>query len=98
MRGREAISRDAAATRDMSLPKRLHVHGDVSTALALHSDHALRELVDAAEPLGSGIGGKSALLEIAGTPVFVKRVPLSDLERQPEHIRSTANLFDVPLF
>ncbi|MFG1772297.1 protein kinase family protein [Nocardia salmonicida] len=98
MRAREAMSRDPAATRDMSLPKRLRVHSAVSTALALHSDHALRELVDAAEPIGSGIGGKSALLEIAGTPVFLKRVPLSDLERQPEHVRSTANLFDVPLF
>ncbi|MFI7525609.1 protein kinase family protein [Nocardia salmonicida] len=98
MRAREAMSRDAAATRDMSLPKRLRVHSAVSTALALHSDHALRELVDAAEPIGAGIGGKSALLEIAGTPVFLKRVPLSNLERQPEHVRSTANLFDVPLF
>ncbi|MEV4204742.1 protein kinase family protein [Nocardia salmonicida] len=98
MRGSEAIFRDATATRDMSLPKRLRVHGAVSTALALHSDHALRELVDAAEPIGAGIGGKSALLEIAGTPVFVKRVPVSDLERQPEHVRSTANLFGVPLF
>ncbi|WP_370585108.1 protein kinase family protein [Nocardia sp. XZ_19_231] len=98
LRGREAMSRDAAATRDMSLPKRLHVYGAVSTALALHSDHALRGLVDAAVPIGSGIGGKSTLMEIAGTPVFVKRVPLSDLERQPEHVRSTANLFDVPLF
>ncbi|MFE1596792.1 protein kinase family protein [Nocardia sp. NPDC058705] len=98
MRGREAISRDAAATRDMSRPERLHAHSAVSTALALHSDHALRELVDAAVPIGSGIGGKSALLEIAGTPVFVKRVPLTDLERQPEHVRSTANMFDVPMF
>ncbi|MGW0636637.1 protein kinase family protein [Nocardia salmonicida] len=98
MPGSEAISRYAAATRDMSRPKRLHAYGTVSTALALHSDHALRELVDAAESIGAGIGGKSALLEIAGTPVFVKRVPLSDLERQPEHVRSTANLFDVPLF
>ncbi|MEV4124361.1 hypothetical protein [Nocardia sp. NPDC049707] len=82
----------------MSRPARLHVHSAVSTALALHSDHALRELVDVAAPLGAGIGGKSALLEVAGTPVFVKRVPLTDLERQPEHVRSTANLFDLPLF
>ncbi|NUS91293.1 MAG: protein kinase family protein, partial [Nocardia sp.] len=64
----------------------------------LRSDHMLRELVEAATPLGAGIGGKSALLEVAGAPVFVKRVPLTDLERQPEHIRSTANLFDLPLF
>ncbi|MFI1465086.1 protein kinase family protein [Nocardia carnea] len=82
----------------MSLPARLHVHAAVSTDLARHSDRALRELVDAAVPLGAGIGGKSALLEIAGNPVFVKRVPLTDLERQPEHVRSTANVFGLPLF
>ncbi|MFC9967488.1 protein kinase family protein [Nocardia ignorata] len=83
---------------DMSRPARLDAHSAVATALALHSDHALRELVDAATPIGTGIGGKSALLEVAGTPVFVKRVPLTDLERQPEHVRSTANLFDLPQF
>lgn len=27
----------------------------------------------------------------------MKRVPLTDLERRPEHIRSTANLFGLPL-
>lgn len=93
-----AASRVAAMTRDMSRPARLHAHSAVSTALALHSDHALGDLVDAATPLGAGIGGKSALLEVAGTPVFVKRVPLTDLERRPEHVRSTANMFDLPLF
>ncbi|MFI2211268.1 protein kinase family protein [Streptomyces sp. NPDC020141] len=81
----------------MSRGARLTAHGAVSTSLALHSDHALRELVDAAQPIGSGIGGTSALLEIDGTPVFVKRVPLTDLERRPEHIRSTANLFELPV-
>ncbi|MFF4955003.1 protein kinase family protein [Streptomyces chattanoogensis] len=49
-------------------------------------------------PIGSGIGGKSALLEVAGTPVFVKRLPLTDVELQPEHVRSTANLFELPVF
>ncbi|TLF79102.1 protein kinase family protein [Nocardia cyriacigeorgica] len=82
----------------MSRPARLHTHSAVSTALALHSDHALRELVDTARPIGAGIGGKAALLEVAGVPVFVKRVPLTDLERQPGHVGSTANLFDLPLF
>lgn len=77
---------------------RLHAHGVVSTSLALHSDGALGELVAAAPPIGAGIGGKSVLLEVAGIPVFVKRVPLTDLERRPEHVRSTANLFDLPLF
>ncbi|WP_280432316.1 protein kinase family protein [Nocardia brasiliensis] len=92
------MSPHAATTPDLSHQARLRAHGAVSTALALHSDYALRELVDGAAPIGAGIGGKSALLEVAGTPVFVKRVPLTDLERQPEHVRSTANLFDLPLF
>ncbi|ONM49859.1 hypothetical protein B0T44_05960 [Nocardia donostiensis] len=82
----------------MSRLARLRAHSALSTSLALHSDNALRELVDAAAPIGAGIGGKTALLEVSGSPVFVKRVPLTDLERQPEHARSTANLFDVPLF
>lgn len=83
---------------DMARGARLAAHGAVSTALALCSDRALRELVDTAVPIGSGIGGKSALMEVAGTPVFVKRVPLTDPERRPEHIRSTANLFELPVF
>ncbi|MFC9242832.1 protein kinase family protein [Streptomyces sp. NPDC057136] len=83
----------------MSRGARLTAHRAVSASLALLDDRALRALVDTAEPLGSGIGGKSALLEIAGTQVFVKRVPLTDLERQPDgFIRSTANVFALPVF
>ncbi|WP_405772053.1 protein kinase family protein [Actinacidiphila glaucinigra] len=82
----------------MSRGGRLATHSAVSTFLALRSDRALRELVETAVPIGSGLGGKAALLEVAGTPVFVKRVPLTDLERQPEHVRSTANLFELPVF
>ncbi|MFC3960990.1 protein kinase family protein [Nocardia jiangsuensis] len=77
---------------------RLRAYSAVSTALGMLGDHALRDLVDAAPPIGAGIGGRSALLEVDGTSVFVKRVPLTDLERRPEHVRSTANLFDLPPF
>jgi hypothetical protein len=83
---------------DMSLNARLAAHGAVSTSLALRSDRALHELVDQAVPIGTGIGGRSALLEVAGTPVFVKQVPLTDPERQPDSVRSTANLFELPVF
>lgn len=62
------------------------------------SDAALSELLDGAVPTGFGIGGKSALLDVDGTPVFVKHVPLTDLDMEPQHVRSTANLFDLPLF
>jgi hypothetical protein len=62
-----------------SHPARVARHGAVSTALALLSDRRLGELVEAAPLIGSGIGGTSVSLEIEGWPVFVKRVPLTDL-------------------
>ncbi|MCG8918904.1 hypothetical protein L6E12_24295 [Actinokineospora sp. PR83] len=82
----------------MSRGARLTAYGAVSTALALCSDRELRDLVEGAEPVGSGIGGTTALLDVDGTPVFVKRVPLTELELRPENARSTANLFGLPAF
>ncbi|MFJ9586194.1 protein kinase family protein [Streptomyces acidicola] len=82
----------------MSRRARLAAHSAVSTSLAMCSDETLHDLVGAAVPLGSGIGGRSALLDVDGTPVFVKRVPLTDLERLPENVRSTANIFGLPDF
>ncbi|MET7751933.1 serine/threonine protein phosphatase [Micromonospora sp. NPDC005367] len=38
------------------------------------------------------------MLHVAGVPVFVKRVPLTDLERRPENVMSTANVFGLPPF
>ncbi|MDY7106736.1 MAG: hypothetical protein S0880_36630 [Actinomycetota bacterium] len=72
-------------------------HAEVASALALLSDHRLRDLVEDAPVLGSGIGGTRALVHVEGTPVFVKRVPLTDLERRPDNVMSTANVFDLPL-
>ncbi|MGP8296596.1 protein kinase family protein [Streptomyces inhibens] len=77
---------------------RLARYGTVSTQLSLLSDHRLGEVVAAAAPLGSGIGGRSAELDIEGTRVFVKRVPLTDIELRPESARSTANVFGLPMF
>ncbi|MBG0816101.1 protein kinase family protein [Planomonospora sp. ID82291] len=82
----------------MSHAARLARHCAVSTALELLGDRRLGELVAGAPRLGSGVGGTTALLEVEGTPVFVKRIPLTDLERRPENVRSTANLFGVPPF
>ncbi|MFD8893973.1 protein kinase family protein [Streptomyces sp. NPDC059566] len=77
---------------------RLAVYGTVATRLSLLSDRRLGEMVASAPPLGSGIGGRSAELDIHGTRVFVKRVPLTDLETRPGNVRSTANLFGLPMF
>ncbi|TDC07751.1 protein kinase family protein [Nonomuraea longispora] len=73
-------------------------YGAVATSLAFHGDHELGELLKEAVPLGSGVGGRSALLEVEGTPVFVKQVPLTDRELLPETVRSTANVFGLPPF
>ncbi len=83
---------------DMSHGARVVRYSDVSTALALLSDHQLGRLVNAAPAIGSGVGGTSALLDVAGASVFVKRIPLTDLERDPDNVRSTANLFGLPTF
>jgi len=73
-------------------------YGVVSTALSRCSDRELRELVEAAVPVGAGIGGQTLRTEVDGVPVFVKQVRLTDLERRPEHVGSTANLFGLPMF
>ncbi|GHI41077.1 hypothetical protein Sviol_54850 [Streptomyces violascens] len=77
---------------------RLAAYATVGTRLSLLSDCQLGEVVAAAAPLGSGIGGRSAELDIDGTRVFVKRIPLTDTELRPENVRSTANLFGLPMF
>ncbi|WP_030187609.1 hypothetical protein [Streptomyces sp. NRRL S-813] len=84
--------------QDVLRAARLAGYGTVSTQLSLLSDHRLGEVVAAATPLGSGIGGRSAELDINGTRVFVKRIPLTDTELRPENARSTANVFELPMF
>ncbi|QJW36690.1 protein kinase family protein [Cellulosimicrobium protaetiae] len=86
------------ARPDRSRASRLAAHAAVATALSLRSDVELSGLVDTAPRIGAGIGGETALLDVDGTPVFVKHVRLTDLERQARNVRSTANLFDLPTF
>ncbi|MFG1760491.1 phosphotransferase [Micromonospora echinofusca] len=83
---------------DTSHSGRVGRYGDVSSALALLTDRQLADMVGQGQVLGSGIGGSSVRCEVVGVPVFVKRIPLSDLERRPENVRSTANLFGLPPF
>ncbi|MFD7713168.1 protein kinase family protein [Streptomyces sp. NPDC059785] len=77
---------------------RVAAYAAVGVRLSLFSDRRLGDAVAAAPGLGSGIGGRSAELDVGGTRVFVKRVPLTDVELRPPHLRSTANLFGLPLF
>ena len=81
---------------DRTYAARVSRHGAVSAALARLGDRELGRLLAAAPATGSGVGGGTASLVVAGVPVFAKRIPLTDLEREPAHARSTANLFGVP--
>jgi hypothetical protein len=76
---------------------RLTNYASLSNTLAHVTDEDLAALVATAPPLHAGVGGRSVLLTIDSTPIFVKRIPLTDLERRQEHVLSTANLFDIPL-
>jgi hypothetical protein len=80
----------------MSRTPRVQRHATVATKLGLLSDRELGALVESGTPVGAGVGGRATLVEVDGVRVFVKRVPLTDVERLPEHVRSTANPFGVP--
>lgn len=75
---------------------RIARHTAVATALSLLSNHQLTRMLDRAPVVAEGIGGTAVRLEVAGVPVFAKRVPLTELERRGENFRSTANVFELP--
>lgn len=69
----------------------------MSTQLSLLSDKQLAERLEDADHVYSGIGGEAVVLNIHDTKIFVKKIPLTDLERRPENIMSTANIFESRL-
>jgi hypothetical protein len=77
--------------------QRIKLYGQISTSIACLSNEKLKQILADAKPMHEGIGGKSALISIDETPVFVKKVPLTDLEQLDQNFMSTANLFDLPL-
>lgn len=71
---------------------RLLRHERVAPAPALRADDTLAALVGGdARPGAAGIGGRTATLDVAGVPVFVKQVPVTALDLRHPH--ATANLF-----
>lgn len=87
-----------SSLHDTQITKRHTTYGAIATELALLSDQRLTKLLNEVTPIGTSIGGTSSLLTISGTNIFVKKVRLTDIERRPENIMSTANLFDLPLY
>lgn len=74
-------------------------HAAIAETLAATSTAQLVEQIESrlsASAGKAGIGAGSVLMEFAGHPVFVKLLPLSELELRQENQQSTANLFDLP--
>jgi len=70
----------------------------LSSSIASQDDVAILSLLKDAISMHEGVGGSSSLLKIDGQTIFVKKIPLTDLERRSENILSTKNLFGLPLF
>lgn len=67
-----------------------------SHALGRLDNRDLEALLAGAAPLGHGIGGTSCRIDVEGIPVFVKRVPVTDVERRTGQVGSTSNIFSLP--
>lgn len=80
------------------LNERIKKYEFVSTNLASLNDEHLKDILADATPIHTGIGGKSVLIYRNNIPVFVKKIPLTDIEQLPQNIKSTANIFNLPLF
>lgn len=79
------------------LDRRLGIHGSLSARLAGLSDQQLIGLLGTGTSWHAHIhGNQSGVVEIEGAKVFVKKIALTNLERENEG--ATANLFGLPGF
>lgn len=62
------------------------------------TDSELQTLLEGSRPLHQGLDGNSVELNIGESRYFVKKIPLSAFEMQPENQGRTANLFGLPHF
>lgn len=76
------------------LARRRQAYFKLSSAIAHIDNTQLRSLLDSDEQQSSW--SKTQTIELARSKVFVKRIPLTDLEY--EHMFSTANVYDLPTY
>ena len=79
------------------LDARIETHNAISEQLAAYTEQELKDILAQSSDKKKG-WGETCLININGTDVFVKKIPLTYLEQLPENYRSTANLFNLPLF
>lgn len=78
------------------LGDRTATHRELSVALGSLSDVELAGLVAGGSVAHVGVGGGSTIVDVGGVSVFVKRVPLTDVELARPG--DTSNLFGVPSY
>ncbi|SCX03704.1 hypothetical protein SAMN02799620_00629 [Mycolicibacterium fluoranthenivorans] len=79
----------------MGEPDRLASRDTIAAKLSALSDDAIRRLLDAGTRPRVGIGGATRSVRVAGMPVFVKAIRLSDRELDAGP-GNTSNLFGLP--
>jgi len=78
--------------------QRIESFGRISTNLSSLSNRQLLDLLGRSAQMHAGIGGSAALLTLDETPIFVKRIAVTDLEVRPENYMSTANFHGLPMW
>jgi hypothetical protein len=73
-------------------------HATVSSVLAGLDDEAVADRIQRASTKSNGFGGTTARMWVGETPVFCKLIPLTALELESRHFKSTANIFQLPTY
>src|SRR5262245_26867743 len=79
---------------DNLLERRRKLYFALSSQIAQIDNARLRSLFDESEPFNNW--GRNQVIDIGRSKVFVKRVPVTDVEY--ENMFSTRNLYDLPTF
>ncbi|MCB9228400.1 MAG: protein kinase family protein [Deltaproteobacteria bacterium] len=77
--------------------QRIRQYHKLHESLTKNSDEELSSLLEQCSESAQGIGGNTCALAIDSVPVFIKRIPLTDREKN-EYKQSTLNYFDLPLY
>lgn len=80
-----------------NLSSRINSYNHISSRLTCMSNMQIENILAGGKPMHKGIGGSSIFIEIDGTKIFVKKIPISNLELNPKHHMSTANIFKLPM-
>lgn len=80
-----------------TLSKRTEKYTLVSNALTCLSNQQLQQILSSGKEMYTGIGGTSVQIEIENISVFVKKVPITELELKSDNFMSTANIFKLPM-